>query len=445
MTGPTHRLTRRAFLGAAAASSVAAGTTACAVGERPLQVAVVWSGGELQRFRKVLAAYRDDTGRSARAISVGDDIDAFLRARQIAGTSPDVAILPRPGLVLDYARRGWLTPLSADSAASPGSSAPATGSASPRPAPASGTQQELLTEPLTHSNKRYGAWVKVAHKSLFWYRKDALPEGMLDSWDALVRQVKRLADETRGAHRQGALAIGAADGWVLTDWFENVLADVSTETYQDLAQGKICWNNDAVRETLRRLYELWRIPGAFPGGGQSALLTQFDGSVLQMLQGQAAMVFEGDFVEHIVTEFGDRQEVCWAPFPGQSTDTNPMIVGGDAAVVWRGSSYGADLAHWLSGEGAGILTDNGFPSPNAPTSCGWVAQIREAGKRAQFDLSDSLPAPFTGSDGTGIWRIMQDFFAAATSTGRERIPKADLITRTALRLDLAAEQAGRPR
>lgn len=90
MTAP-GRLRRRTLLRAAAAGAAAA-TAGCAGGGRGVQVAVVWSGGELAPFRAVVARY----GSPVHVVSAGNDIDAFLRARQLAGTSPDVAILPGP-------------------------------------------------------------------------------------------------------------------------------------------------------------------------------------------------------------------------------------------------------------------------------------------------------------------------------------------------------------
>ncbi|MFC4016968.1 ABC transporter substrate-binding protein [Micromonospora sp. GCM10011542] len=397
---PPGRLSRRTLLRAAAASAAAA-TAGCSGGERSVQVAVVWSSAELDRFREVVAGY----DAPVQVVSAGNDIDAFLRARHLAGTSPDVAILPRPGLVTEYARRGWLSPVR-----------PSSGYAVP-----SGLSDLLMT-----GGRRYGVWVKAAHKSLVWHLPSALPEPPR-SWDELVALTRRLGALARRGTGPAPLAIGAADGWVLTDWFENVLADVAPPGgYAALAGPDADWQGPAVRDALDRLAELWSVDGAFPGGGRRALLTQYEESVIQVVHARrAVMVFEGDFTDDVVGRFRRGPEVpATFPFPGERPGDGPLVVGGDAAVVFAGAQGGVRLVEWLT-EAASFqpwLRAGGYLSPNTaialdsytdPVRRRLAEEMRAPGT-LHFDLSDQLPGPFTGSDGVGIWRIMQDFFADVT-------------------------------
>ncbi|MER7457680.1 extracellular solute-binding protein [Micromonospora sp. NPDC126480] len=394
------RLRRRTLLRAAAAVSATAATS-CAGPARSVQVVVVWSGGELARFREVVARY----GAPVQVLGAGNDIDAFLSARRLAGTSPDVAILPRSGLVTEYARRGWLREVT-----------PAASYAVPAG----------MADLLSRGGRRYGVWVKAAHKSLFWYFPSTLaqPPG---TWDELVTITRRLGARARAGAGPAPLAIGAADGWVLTDWFENVLADVAAPgEYEALAGGGADWRGRPVRYALERLAELWSVAGAFPGGGRRALLTQFEESVIQVVHHrQAAMVFEGDFVEAVDARFrGGGEAPATFRFPGSRAAERPLILGGDAAVAFADSTRGVELVRWLS-DGASFtpwLRAGGYLSPNVtvpleaypdPVRRRFAAELRTAGT-VRFDLSDRLPGPFTGTDGVGIWRIMQDFFADVT-------------------------------
>ena len=69
--------------------------------------------------------------------------------------------------------------------------------------------------------KLYGVWFKAADKSLVWYSPATFARAGIAAaprtWAGLVAAAARL----RGAGVQ-PLAVAGADGWTLTDWFENV-------------------------------------------------------------------------------------------------------------------------------------------------------------------------------------------------------------------------------
>ncbi|MET8352960.1 extracellular solute-binding protein [Micromonospora sp. NPDC005206] len=421
---PAGRATRRTLLRAAAAGA-AVTAAGCAGGTRSVQVAVVWSGSELDRFRRVVAGYP----APVHVVSAGNDIDAFLRARHLAGTSPDVAILPRPGLVTDYALRGWLSPVR-----------PSNEYAVP-----TGLSDLLMTR-----GRRYGVWVKAAHKSLIWHLPSVLPRPPA-TWDELVTVTRTLGALARRGSGPAPLAIGAADGWVLTDWFENVLADLAPDAYDALAGPDADWQGRPVRDTLDRLAELWSIGGAFPGGGRRALLTQYEESVIQVVRsGRAVMVFEADFTAEVAGTFrrGPEQPKTFRFPSARAGGGGPLIVGGDAAVAFADARGGVELIEWLSQAGAfqPWLDAGGYLSPNTtvaldsyadPVRRQLAGEMRAPGT-LRFDLSDQLPGPFTGSDGVGIWRIMQDFFSDVT----DGVPAAEAVRRATGQLAAAARSAG---
>lgn len=402
---------RRTLLRACAGAGVVA-IGGCGVTRRATQVAVVWSGGELEQFRRVLAGYH----RPVEVLSVGDDIDAFLRARHRAGTSPDVAVLPRPGLIEEYAARGWLSELDDELA---------------------DCFPPVWNALLRRNGRLYGAWVKAAHKSLFWYLPSVLGSPP-QTWTELLALVRELAR----SRVRAPLAVGAADGWVLTDWLENLLAALApAQLHDDLASGTASWDAAPVRAAFGMLAEVWGTPGAFPGGGSRALLTQFEESVIQVVtERRAAMVFEGDFVSGVARRFGpaDPSEVATFRFPSVN-GVRPMVVGGDAAVVFDGSPAGHDLVAWLTERGSflpwvrngGFLTPNlGVPPEAYPAGPHRrFAEELTATKDVRFDLTDRLPGPLTGADGVGSWKILQDFFAAVIAPDADREAAINRATR----------------
>ncbi|WP_433120737.1 extracellular solute-binding protein [Micromonospora sp. CA-246542] len=424
---PAGGLTRRTLLRAAAVGA-AATAAGCGGGTRSIQVAVVWSGSELERFQKVVDAYRAPA--PVRVVSAGNDIDAFLRARHLAGTSPDVAILSRPGLVTEYAAKGWLRPVrpSVEYAVPIG-----------------------LGDLLMAKGQRYGLWVKAAHKSLIWHLPSMLPEPPT-SWDELVSLTRRLGALARDGG-PAPLAIGAADGWVLTDWFENVLADLAPTAYDALAASEGDWQGRAVRDALDRLAELWSIDGAFPGGGKRALLTQYEESVIQVVRSRrAVMVFEADFTAEVVGRFrGGTEEPVTFRFPSAGAGSGALIVGGDVAVAFDHDRGGLELVEWLTRADsfAPWLQAGGYLSPNTTIALTeyddpvrrQLAREMRGPDTLHFDLSDQLPGAFTGSDGVGIWRIMQDFFADVTGG----VPARRAIDDATAQLAAAARDAGSDR
>ncbi|MET7709503.1 extracellular solute-binding protein [Micromonospora sp. NPDC005413] len=416
------RPSRRTLLRAAAAG-VTALAAGCSGGTRSVQVVVVWSTSELDRFRQVVAGYP----APVQVVSAGNDIDAFLRARHLAGTSPDVAILPRPGLVTEYAQRGWLSPV--------------------RPSAEYAVPDEL-SKLLTTEGQRYGVWVKAAHKSLVWHLPSMLPNPPT-SWDELVERTRELGALARRNDGPAPLALGAADGWVLTDWFENVLADVAPEGYTTLARPDADWQGKPVRDALDRLAGLWSVDGAFLGGGRRALLTQYEESVIQVVHARRAVMLVGaDFTADVVGPFQRGPEApATFRFPGAQPGGGPLIVGGDAAVAFADARGGVELVEWLTKADSfrPWLRAGGYLSPNTNVSINSytdsvgqrLAEEMRAPGTLRFDLSDQLPGAFTGSDGVGIWRIMQGFFADVT----DGVRAGEAIRRATGQLAAAARSA----
>jgi hypothetical protein len=410
-------ISRRTLLGGVGAGLVSA-ATGCSGGPRPVRVAVVWSGGELAQFRDVLRRYPFPVD----VVSTRNDINAFLGSRYRTANQPDVAIVPQISLIGDYARRGWLAPMRPEIA--------------PRFA-------DPWNEMLTVSGVQYGAWVKAAHKSLVWYAPDLLGGPPPHDWTGFKQLVSRLA----GAHPV-PLAIGAADGWVLTDWFENLLiATANPAAYRGLVDGSVRWDAPEVRSALSELAQVWGTPGVFPHGIDRALITQQEESVIQVSRRQAAMIVEGDFVAGVAEQFrpAGAPALTAARFPAVD-GVQPLLVAGDAAIVFRGSEAGHELVDWLTGPDAfePWITSGGFLSPNQRIpveaygnglALQLARELRDPVDRLQFDLSDQLRGSLGGPDGLGVWKILQDFFAGVTRPGA--------IDRTCHDLVAAAAQAQR--
>src|SRR5690606_1153267 len=137
-----------------------------------------------------------------------------------------------------------------------------------------------------------------------------------EDWDGFLDTSQTIAD-----FGVTPVAIGAADGWVLTDWFENVyLRTAGPDLYDQLATHEIPWTDPSVTDALTTLGELFGQPDLIAGGVEGALQTEFPQSVTETFSDPpgAAQVFEGDFVAGIIT--GDTEaelgtDATFYPFP----------------------------------------------------------------------------------------------------------------------------------
>nr|BFE87071.1 hypothetical protein GCM10020093_096720 [Planobispora longispora] len=89
-------------------SPATGGTTSAPAAAKTLEgqtveVAAKWTGAEQENFQKVLDAFTAKTGAKVTYSSTGEDTGAYLGPRIQGGSPPDVAILPQPGLVQQYA------------------------------------------------------------------------------------------------------------------------------------------------------------------------------------------------------------------------------------------------------------------------------------------------------------------------------------------------------
>ncbi|MFG1709135.1 hypothetical protein ACFLIM_38685 [Nonomuraea sp. M3C6] len=372
-------LSRRGLLAAIPAVALAG----CAT-ERPLRVAVVWSGDELRHFLDVV---KDYAGRPVSVYSAGDNIGALLRG-PAEDVIPDAAVIPRLGLLFDPVIQ-------------------------PRLRPWAHEQPEFWRRLVTPEGGQgqLGAWFKIAHKSLVWHRAGELPQD-LDHWQP----------------GPGSLSIGAADGWVLSDWFENVLLAYAPEVYRGLfppekTGNPAWWGVSRLREALERLGTIWQ--GAFPREqARRALTMQFHDSILDVFVYRTArLVAAPDFALPVIERYAGKGAAQHFPFPSYAGNPPPLVVGGDVAVAMNEGAL--DFVKWLTGPGdagrsgalrewvgqGGFLTP--FPLPVPGLLRGTADELRAA-VNGHYDLSDRLLGSLEGGDGRGLWRILTELFSDVT-------------------------------
>lgn len=373
-----------------------------------IEVLAVWTGTEQQRFEQVVRAFEAETGATVQYTAAGHRTSEAIAERRAAGDLPDVAFLPQPGLLRQYVAEGLLTPFDAAATAEVDRNYPT-----------------VWRDLASVGGRLYGVWFKAANKSLVWYRVGAfeqagvVPPEDLEGFTTVARAVT--------AAGTPAFALGAKDGWTLTDWFENLYLRVGgPERYDALAAHRLPWTDASVKQTLQLLGELWS-PGQVAGGVPTALSSTFEDSVKQAFgASSAAMVVEGDFAGGMIT--GDTSarpgiDADVFAFPSQPGAEPAVMGGGDAAVVLRDSPVAQAFVRFLATPRAAAIwaAYGGFVSPNANVdlsvypdtiSRSIARRLLEAGDQFRFDLSDLAPTAFGGAEGQGMRRDLQEFLAS---------------------------------
>ncbi|MGW1954311.1 ABC transporter substrate-binding protein [Streptomyces sp. NPDC001920] len=372
-----------------------------------LEVAAVWTGAEQENFKKVLAEFEKRTGAKVTFVPAQDPIINFLGSKVAGGQPPDIAMLPQPGAIKQAVDKKWAKPLDADVIKE---------------------LQENYSQGWQDigkvGGKQYGVYYKAANKSLIWYNNQVFENaGATEpkTWDELLTTAQTVYDSG-----VTPFSVGGAEGWTLTDWFENVyLSQAGPEKYDQLAKHEIKWTDPSVKDALTTLAQVWGKKDYVAGGATGALQTDFPASVTQVFTGgdqpKAAMVYEGDFAQVNITqakaEVGTDAKVF--PFPSVG-GTAPVVSGGDAAVILQDSKAAQALATWLASPDAATIQAKlgGYLSPNKNVdNSAYPNEVQrriakaliDSGDDFRFDMSDQAPQAFGGTPGKGEWKALQDF------------------------------------
>jgi alpha-glucoside transport system substrate-binding protein len=375
-----------------------------------LELAAVWTGPEQQNMEKVLAEFEKRTGAKVTFTPTGDSESTFLGTKIEGGQPPDVALLAQPGVLDQFAQKGWIKPVDADVQAQ-------------LTANYSQGWQKLGA----YNGKQYGVPFKAANKSLIWYNTAAFQSAGVSvpkTWADFLKTAQTISDSGIPP-----VSVGGADGWPLTDWFENVyLSQAGPQKYDQLAQHRIKWTDPSVKDALTTLAQLFGKDQLLAGGHKGALQTDFPKSVAQTFTGNppgAAMVYEGDFVGGFITsdtkaKIGTDAKVF--PFPAVGGGKPPVTVGADIAVALKDTKGAQALLTFLATPDAARIwaQQGGFLSPDKSLDLsvypddvtrGIAKALIDAGDDFRFDMSDQAPAAFGGTKGEGEWKDLQDFLA----------------------------------
>jgi ABC-type glycerol-3-phosphate transport system substrate-binding protein len=406
--------------------TTAAGTTTTAEKvSGSVSVMGIWVGEEQKSFQAVIDGFKQvQPDVTVKYNPVGDNLPTVLSTAVQGGNPPDIAAIAQPGLMTQFVNSGKLQPLD-----------------SVQDAVAENFGQSVV-DTGSVEGKFYGLLWKANNASTVWYNVKAFEDAGVQApktWDELTQ-----AADTIKSSGLPAYSIAGADGWTLTDLFENIyLRTAGPEKYDQLSRHEIKWTDPSVKEALTEMAKVFAEGDNLAGGTTGALQADFPTSVSNVFAAspKAAMVIEADFVPGVVkTTLKPTTGYNFFTFPSIDDSPASVVAKGNLVIAFRDTpAVRAFLDYLVSPESAEIwVKRGGFASPNknvpatsyADPLLRATSQAMTQSENLRFDLSDLQPSSFGATVGQGEWKLFQDF-----------IKSPDNVDGIATQLEAAAAKA----
>jgi alpha-glucoside transport system substrate-binding protein len=243
---------------APSAESPSASGGAGSLAGQSVTVIGTWGGDEQNAFLQMVKPWEEQTGATVKYTGTRD-INTILTTGVASGVLPDLAGLPGPGQMAEYAQAGALKPLDnvLDIATYKQETSPG------------------LTALGEVNGQTYGVFIKAAIKGLIWYNPKLhdYSSSPPATWDDLLSQAKANQGNAQAIWCLGVES-GSASGWPGTDWIEDlVLHQSGPDVYTRWYQGKVKWTDPAIKQAFDTYYN--DVVKNTYGGGTNAVATNF--------------------------------------------------------------------------------------------------------------------------------------------------------------------------
>lgn len=357
-----------------------------------------WGGSEQDAFLQMVKPWEDQTGATVKYTGTRD-INTVLTTGVASGVLPDLAGLPGPGQMAEYAKAGALVKLDdvLDLATYANETAPA------------------LVDLGKTDGTVYGVFIKAAVKGLIWYNTKLhdYSSNPPKTWDDLKTQG---AANKGNAQAMWCLGIenGAASGWPATDWIEDiVLRTAGPDVYTQWYNGKVKWSDPRIKNAFD-IYVNDVVNQTY-GGRQTAAATSFDvaGDPLFANPPGCEFLHQASFITGF-SQFKAHQagtDYNFFPFPDIDTQYSGAVEGaGDLFGMFHDTPAARSLMKYLVTAQAqdiwvkigGALSANKNATDYPDDISKRSAQILTDAKFFVFDASDSMPSAMNDA----FWRGM---------------------------------------
>ncbi|MFV0408182.1 MAG: ABC transporter substrate-binding protein [Paracoccus sp. (in: a-proteobacteria)] len=372
-----------------------------------------WLGGDKDLFESIIPYFEEATGAEVEYAG-SDSFEQQIVIDTEAGSPPDIAVFPQPGLAAGLAAKGFLKPLPDETA-----------KWLEENYSAGADWAKLVTYPGPDGAEHIYAFpFKADVKSLVWY----VPENLEDAGYEVPTTYEELKALTEQIAAEGekpwciGLGSGGATGWPATDWVEDLMLRMnSPEDYDAWTTNELKFNDPKVVAVIEEFGSFAKNDDYVAGGASSVAATDFRDSPKGLFESPPACYLhrQASFIPTFFpegTEIGQDVDFFYFPAPASGDLGNPVLGGGTIFSVLSDNPAAMAFIDYLETPIAHEIwmSQSGFLTPYQGVNID--AYGNDVLKRQGQILLDATTFRFDGSDlmpgaiGAGaFWTGMVDF------------------------------------
>lgn len=366
-----------------------------------------WTEAEFVAFQAAGEFFTSDTGTAVDLVRVGSgQVPSQLTDRVEAGDPPDIAILPNPPLLYEFARKGALVEIGAF------------------------LDVDRLREDYgsswldlgSYQGRLYAIFYRASLDSIVWYSPRAFEAqgyAVPASWEEMIA----LSDEIvrdGGVPWCLGLESGSASGWPAADWIEEILIRTGgSEVYDAWVNHAIPWTDPAVKRAWELFGQVARKESYVCGGIGGVLSTSFADSPKGLFYDPPGcyMHRQGSFAPSLFGEgLVPMTDYAFFPFPPiDPAYGSPMVGWASPVVMFSDTAAARAFMQYLASPEAQAFVPRevGWISPNKLVSLdlypdaltGRMAEAVTEAEAFHFAASDLMPQAVTAA----LWNGAMDY------------------------------------
>ena len=384
-----------------------------------------WRGEDEALVRSVLDYFSTATGVTIN-YSSSENYEQQIVIDTQAGSPPNIAVLPQPGLIQDLASKGLLVPLAdADAAFVKDNYG------------AGQSWVDLGTYTDKDGAKKFFAFpYKADLKSLVWYVPENFEEAgyeVPETWEEMMALSDQIVEDG-GVPWCIGLGSGGATGWPATDWVEDIMLRTQTpDVYDKWTTNAIPFNDPAVVNALQVFADIATNDKMVDGGKAAVAATDFRDSPKGLfgIPPKCYMHRQASFISSFFPEgtvLGEDADFFYLPPMEAHADLgNPVLGGGTLFSITKDSKAARafidflkmPLAHeiWMAQSGFLTPLKTAKPEVYANEALKKQGEILVNASTLRFDGSDLMPGKIgAGAFWTGMIDLVGGKSAEAVAT-----------------------------